>query len=259
MAAGRGTHGAVALCKTVASLGHTCSRDLGPLGDRWLRKVCEALQTLGVRRARTSASRSVDGAALDSLGALAYDVGVAARCRPPSRRTFCLGVSVGVAGIGCAGCSDGRFPGLMPSPPLPSSDMAFRPVGANPHPDLAGACGAIGNIAAGPASQIAVGSAKLVGAGPNFAGLFICRDALGLYAMAAVCTHQGCNISFVDATSGFACPCHGGTYGFDGNVTGGPPPLPLAHYAVCIDASGDVTIDPGAVVDASVRAGVMGD
>jgi len=45
------------------------------------------------------------------------------------------------------------------------------------------------------------------------------------------CTHLGCPYTWVEgdgATEGhFDCPCHGGVFGIDGSVEGGPPPRPL--------------------------------
>lgn len=48
--------------------------------------------------------------------------------------------------------------------------------------------------------------------------------------LSSVCTHQGCQVGWDG--SEFACPCHGGTYDRSGQVTGGPPPQPLASYTV---------------------------
>jgi len=43
----------------------------------------------------------------------------------------------------------------------------------------------------------------------------------------ARCTHLGCTVQW-DATAGhFACPCHEGRFGADGQVLGGAPTIPL--------------------------------
>jgi len=55
---------------------------------------------------------------------------------------------------------------------------------------------------------------------------------LGFVALAQACTHQGCTIAYSAGTQSFACPCHGGTYDLNGNVTGGPPPAPVTKYSV---------------------------
>ncbi|MEI6899387.1 MAG: Rieske (2Fe-2S) protein [Bacteroidota bacterium] len=51
-------------------------------------------------------------------------------------------------------------------------------------------------------------------------------------ALSQACTHQGCTIAFNSGMNNFVCPCHGGTYDFSGNVTGGPPPAPVKSYSV---------------------------
>jgi cytochrome b6-f complex iron-sulfur subunit len=51
-------------------------------------------------------------------------------------------------------------------------------------------------------------------------------------AVAEACTHAGCNINYNLNQNDFVCPCHGGTYDINGNVTSGPPPAPLKKYTV---------------------------
>jgi thiosulfate dehydrogenase [quinone] large subunit len=51
-------------------------------------------------------------------------------------------------------------------------------------------------------------------------------------AYLAACTHQGCEV--LAERDGFRCPCHGGTYDGDGQVTGGPPPAPLGTISVTV-------------------------
>ncbi len=68
----------------------------------------------------------------------------------------------------------------------------------------------------------------------NAAVLF--RTAAGVFAYSAVCTHQGCVVSYNSSSKTLDCPCHGGQ--FDpyngGAVLGGPPPAPLPKYSVAI-------------------------
>jgi menaquinol-cytochrome c reductase iron-sulfur subunit len=49
-------------------------------------------------------------------------------------------------------------------------------------------------------------------------------------AISTRCMHLGCPVRFVEAASRFICPCHGGVYGFDGKVDGGPPVRPLDRF-----------------------------
>jgi Rieske Fe-S protein len=44
------------------------------------------------------------------------------------------------------------------------------------------------------------------------------------------CAHLGCPVRYIDAAKSFICPCHGGTYNFEGEVTGGPPVRPLDRF-----------------------------
>jgi uncharacterized protein with NAD-binding domain and iron-sulfur cluster/nitrite reductase/ring-hydroxylating ferredoxin subunit/rubrerythrin len=45
----------------------------------------------------------------------------------------------------------------------------------------------------------------------------------GFNALSATCTHLGCPVNWLETARKFQCPCHGGEYDSDGNVTVGPP------------------------------------
>ena len=62
------------------------------------------------------------------------------------------------------------------------------------------------------------------------------------------CTHLGCPLSFSSGAGKFMCPCHGGNFDIEGNVTGGPPPRPMIQYAVqVVDGNVQVgALEPGA-------------
>ena len=79
------------------------------------------------------------------------------------------------------------------------------------------------------------------------------RDAAGIYAMTAICTHNGCTVAYAAASHDFACPCHMSTYDLNGNVTAPPAPAPLQHFACSFDPSGNVIVQLDAPVDASAR------
>ena len=49
-------------------------------------------------------------------------------------------------------------------------------------------------------------------------------------AISTRCMHLGCPVRFVEAAGRFICPCHGGVYGFQGQVDGGPPVRPLDRF-----------------------------
>ena len=54
-------------------------------------------------------------------------------------------------------------------------------------------------------------------------------------AFTAVCTHQQCTVSSVEANT-ITCPCHGSTYSaLDGSVKGGPAPSALREIPVTVE------------------------
>ncbi|WP_028057325.1 Rieske 2Fe-2S domain-containing protein [Candidatus Solirubrobacter pratensis] len=57
------------------------------------------------------------------------------------------------------------------------------------------------------------------------------------------CMHLGCPVRWTQAASRFICPCHGGVYGFKGEVTGGPPVRPLDHFYTRV-RNGQVEVGP---------------
>lgn len=70
--------------------------------------------------------------------------------------------------------------------------------------------------------------------------VFMFRDAAGLYAVSAVCTHLGCTVS--RSTEGFACPCHGSRFAPTGKVLGGPAPRPLPWLEVTRAPDGQLVV-----------------
>jgi menaquinol-cytochrome c reductase iron-sulfur subunit len=54
-------------------------------------------------------------------------------------------------------------------------------------------------------------------------------------AITTRCAHLGCPVRFIEAARSFICPCHGGTYNFDGEVTGGPPVRPLDRFETKVE------------------------
>jgi len=107
-----------------------------------------------------------------------------------------------------------------------------------------------GDVSAGNVSGLAVGTLRRVPGEP----VIIARDSRGLYAMTVTCTHQGCEVQPVGST--LDCPCHGSRYDQNGSVIQGPAESPLAHFAVEVDANGEITVHGATRVDASVRVAV---
>jgi Rieske Fe-S protein len=63
-------------------------------------------------------------------------------------------------------------------------------------------------------------------------------------AISTRCMHLGCPVRFVEAAARFICPCHGGVYGFDGKVDGGPPVRPLDRFYTEVRNGNQVWLGP---------------
>ena len=130
--------------------------------------------------------------------------------------------------------------------------------GAKSNPGDAAECGdtavAVGNVSDTPlnnATRVAVSTG-------NGMSIFVCHDAGGYYAVDAGCTHLGCDVNLAvdgDLTKGFLCPCHGATYDANGLNPMGLAPLPLIHYELCNEPSGELLckVSPSEPVAATVR------
>jgi thiosulfate dehydrogenase [quinone] large subunit len=105
--------------------------------------------------------------------------------------------------------------------------------------------GASPSTASGSATVIAATSAVAQGQAKSFTApdgqpaYLLHPSADSFVAFSAVCTHQGCTVQF--AGGGFQCPCHGATYGANGQVTGGPAPAPLSPIPVKVVGGNVVT------------------
>lgn len=62
-------------------------------------------------------------------------------------------------------------------------------------------------------------------------------------ALSAVCTHEGCTVQWAEAEGIVWCACHNGRYDIDGRVISGPPPKPLAEYAVQTGEDGGIIVN----------------
>jgi Rieske Fe-S protein len=71
-------------------------------------------------------------------------------------------------------------------------------------------------------------------------------------AISTRCMHLGCPVRFVSASARFICPCHGGVYGFSGEVDGGPPVRPLDRFYTEI-RDGNVWVGPRFSVNSELR------
>ncbi|MEE8200853.1 MAG: ubiquinol-cytochrome c reductase iron-sulfur subunit [Candidatus Acidoferrales bacterium] len=70
--------------------------------------------------------------------------------------------------------------------------------------------------------------------------VFVFRDAEGVYAISAICTHLGCVVA--RSAQGFACPCHGSKFSPNGKVRGGPAPRPLPWLEITRAPDGQLVV-----------------
>jgi menaquinol-cytochrome c reductase iron-sulfur subunit len=62
------------------------------------------------------------------------------------------------------------------------------------------------------------------------------QDPLPYVAISTRCAHLGCPVRYIQASQKFVCPCHGGVYGYEGQVEGGPPVRPLDRFYTKVEA-----------------------
>lgn len=168
-----------------------------------------------------------------------------------SRRDFCA-----LAGsLLVAGCTDGGL-GAVGTGPLGAGDDT-------PPTDAPGATGDAGMPDA-PMGAVCSGTPTDVGAPSTFtlntpvyfaAGkFFVVRDAGGVYAVSAACTHEG--VTCAISGTNIRCPRHGAKFTFNGAIVSGPVSKPLVHYSMCTMANGHLGVTAGSQVPATTRLAV---
>jgi cytochrome b6-f complex iron-sulfur subunit len=60
------------------------------------------------------------------------------------------------------------------------------------------------------------------------------RDFEGVRARSLLCTHQGCNVRWIEEESIYLCPCHDGRFDPAGRPIFGPPSEPLRELKVTV-------------------------
>ena len=73
--------------------------------------------------------------------------------------------------------------------------------------------------------------------------VWMIRNAEGMYALIAICTHLGCTPIWWPAEARFKCPCHGSNFLIDGQNVAGPAPVPLFRAAISLDVAGNIVVD----------------
>ena len=65
------------------------------------------------------------------------------------------------------------------------------------------------------------------------------RTKTGVFAYSAICTHEGCTVSYKPASKHLVCPCHGATFdpAQSGAVLSGPTRTPLSKVKVAVQGA----------------------
>lgn len=138
-----------------------------------------------------------------------------------TRRRFLGMFAGGVGGVAATACSSGVGPAM------------------------------VGDVSAGNVANLPVGALRPLSSVPACIG----RDSGGVYAMTLTCTHAGCDMGSQGRVSsaGIFCGCHGSRFDVNGNVVSGPATQALDHFAVTVDAGGELTVHGGESVGADQR------
>lgn len=63
-----------------------------------------------------------------------------------------------------------------------------------------------------------------------------------LLAFSAICTHEGCTVTYQPGQSILWCPCHDARFDLNGRVLSGPPPRPLPKYVARRQPDGGIMV-----------------
>lgn len=74
-------------------------------------------------------------------------------------------------------------------------------------------------------------------------GVWMVRNAEGIYALSTVCTHLGCTPNWLSSEKKFKCPCHGSGFFVSGINFEGPAPRPLERYRIIMAEDGQIIVD----------------
>ena len=83
------------------------------------------------------------------------------------------------------------------------------------------------------ASKVPVGGAAQAADPKTGDPMYVLQLQPGVYTgLDAICPHQGCTVTFISNSAGFACPCHLSTFDPTGAVTQGPAVTGLTKIPV---------------------------
>ncbi len=62
-------------------------------------------------------------------------------------------------------------------------------------------------------------------------------SATAAVTLSAICTHQGCTVTYRSSTMLLFCPCHGAEFTLSGSVQTGPASTPLKTYQTAVSGN----------------------
>jgi len=104
-------------------------------------------------------------------------------------------------------------------------------------------------VTGGPPEEYGPGTVHQVGGGR----VWVFRDAEGLAALVATCTHLGCGLGWNAEKKQWVCPCHGSRFSLQGFPLAGPAKAPLKRAMIAQGADGRIVVDTGRHVDWNYR------
>ncbi|MFD5511744.1 Rieske (2Fe-2S) protein [Streptomyces sp. NPDC127051] len=154
---------------------------------------------------------------------------------PTARRTvLAAGAAVALAGGTLTACG-GEDKSPKSEPGSPSTPQAAATPSASPS----------SSSSTGTGKALLKSSAVPVGGGTILKEekLVVTQPTAGSFrCFTAVCTHQGCIVSKVEAGT-IDCPCHGSKFQItDGAVAHGPATRPLAEKQITVAPDGDISL-----------------
>jgi Rieske Fe-S protein len=89
--------------------------------------------------------------------------------------------------------------------------------------------------------------------------LLIANAGTGFVAVDGLCTHESCEVTWVQEDRQVECPCHLSRFAADGAVLHPPATAPLTAYPAALDASGSVVVElaPGDGVFPAAQSGQL--
>jgi cytochrome b6-f complex iron-sulfur subunit len=137
-------------------------------------------------------------------GQLATELGDATPHRPGHRRrTFIQATSLGAAAAAAGAGVERVVTGALAGSPSSAASGRLTPSRGSWQAIVASA-----DLPDGTVRSFSVGGIEG----------FVERSGGRLRAVSGVCTHQGCRLTYAEASARFVCPCHGAQFALDGTV-----------------------------------------